>query len=134
MKSVVKYVFLKHALPAAICAVMPFCFVFFLVPGKDNLFSGYPFSEILLADEFLKFFLVFLRGLLGIFFVCVLTLGMSEAIRPGVSIGMSLVKGEDLNCPQFRNQLERFVVFVAEIYIAILGLLVTGFVDITLNN
>jgi nucleoside recognition membrane protein YjiH len=112
-----KHVFFRHAVPIALLSAIPFYFVLPEVNGS--------FSEL---------FLLYLRVFLGIFFLCMLIAGMSEALRPGFNIGMNLVRCNDLNDNQSRNQIKRFIIFVAEIYIALLALFLIGFVDIILTG
>ena len=84
-----------------------------------------------LSGSYSGFFWTSLKFFWGVFFVGALVLGMGEVLRPALTIGSYLVRGSDLNDDLFRGQLQRFIVFVAEIYIAIVALLLTGFVGIT---
>ena len=60
-----------------------------------------------------------------------LGLGLGGALRPTFVVCKHLLNGEgDLNDRLFRDQLKRLIVFIAEIYVAVLGLLLCDFVAI----
>lgn len=63
----------------------------------------------------------------GLFFIGALVLGLSGAFRPMVTVSACVWNGTDLNASPVREQLQRLVVFVAEIYAALIGLMLTGF-------
>jgi len=77
-----------------------------------------------------EIFLPGLRLFFGVFFVGALVLGMGGALRPGLTIGGCLLRGDDLNDAQIRDQLQGFMVFFSEIYVAVLVLLLIGFVRV----
>lgn len=83
-----------------------------------------------LSGSYSELFLPSLKFFGGVFFAGAFVLGMGGALRPALTIGMRLVRGGDFNDSQFRDQLQRLIIFVAEIYSALLGLLLTGFVGI----
>lgn len=83
-----------------------------------------------LSGSYSELFLPSLRFFVGVFFAGALVLGMGGVLRPCLAVGMRLMSGNDLNDSQFRDQLQRLIVFVAEIYAAVLVLLLTGFVGI----
>jgi hypothetical protein len=103
-------------MPAALLSSALLYFVFQEIQNLDGLH--------------LELFLLCMRFFVGIFSICLLCLGIADTFRFGKTISMSLIRGDDLNGGQFHNQLQRFIVVVAEADTALLVLYFTGFVDI----
>jgi hypothetical protein len=113
MKSILKYLLVQHVVPLTLCSSAA------LYAVSRDLSGSY--SELLSG----LYFLLYLKTFGWVFFIGALVLGMGEALRPGLAICKHLVQGNDLNDSQFRVQLQKFIVFVVEIYVAILGLFLT---------
>ncbi|GHU25277.1 hypothetical protein FACS189488_11900 [Betaproteobacteria bacterium] len=118
MKSILKEVFIQHMIPSALLSVAALCAVLLAVSPDLN-------------GSYSEFFLPGLRFYLGMFLFCMLVYGLGGALRVGLAIGMRLIRRNDFNDNKFRDQLQRFIVYVAETYIALLVLCVTGYIGIT---
>jgi hypothetical protein len=113
MKSILKYILIAHIMTTVLVSSTSLYAVTYCLDGS--------FSEL---------FLLGLRFFWGIFFLGILVFGLGDALRVGLAISMKLVRGSDFNDNEFRGQLQGFIAFVAEIYIALLGLFVTRIVGI----
>ena len=92
----------------------------YIVVGNDDMCSiFFVFNGVL--DSFPSLYLLVFRTCVGLFCIGALILGVIGALRPGITVSRHLIRGDDLNNDGFREELQWFIFYVTESYVALLG-------------